>query len=47
MSKHSARESIMIKVPVWVAIVIALTISAMVGFVLPIIALVFGGHHYR
>jgi Mg/Co/Ni transporter MgtE len=47
MSKHSAREGVVIKVPWWVAIAIAVTISAMIGVVLPVIALMFGGHHYR
>lgn len=47
MSKHSVKGCIIIKVPVWVGIAIAITICAMIGFVIPVIALVFGGHHYR
>jgi Mg/Co/Ni transporter MgtE len=45
MSRH-ARGAV-IKVPVWVAICIALVIAAMIGIVIPVIALVFGGHHYQ
>lgn len=47
MSRHSAKGCIVIKVPIWVGIAIAIAISAMIGIVLPVIALVFGGHHYR
>jgi Mg/Co/Ni transporter MgtE len=47
MSRHSAKGCIVIKVPVWVGIAIALTIAAMVGIALPVIALMFGGHSYR
>jgi len=47
MSRHSAKESHYMKVPVWVAVAIAISIAAMIGITLPVIALMFGGHHYQ
>jgi len=47
MSRHSAKEHYYMKVPWWVAALIAIAICAMIGITLPVIALVFGGHHYQ